>query len=84
MSSGDWKTIITRCKTGFYQEIAYDYDDIVSDDVDNPYVSEKETVLTHEELKDFLYDNHLLVLDGQAEGYPDQRYWPGDKEEVSQ
>ena len=69
---------------GFYQDIAYDYDDIVSEEVDNPYVSEKETVLTHEELKDFLYDNHLLVLDGQAEGYPDQRYWPGDKEEVSQ
>jgi len=69
---------------GFYRDIAYDYDDIISRDVDNPYVSEKETVLTHAELKTFLYDNDLLQIEGQTNVHPDKRYWPGDKEEISQ
>jgi len=56
----------------------------MSSDVDNPYVSEKETVLTHAELKTFLYDNDLLQTEGQTNVHPDKRYWPGDKEELSQ
>jgi len=68
---------------GFYQDIAYDYGEIISTNVDNPYVSEKEAVMSHEDLKRFLYDNHLLTLDGQVAEHPDKRYWPGDKEEIA-
>jgi len=68
---------------GFYQDIAYDYSDIVSDHVDSPYVSANEEMLTKEELKEFLYKNDLLTLSGKAGTHPDKRYWPGDKEEVS-
>ncbi len=69
---------------GFYRDISYDYESLVSEEVDNPYISEKETVLSHRELREFLYKNKLLKLDGQAKLHPDKRYWPGDKEEVSQ
>jgi FlaA1/EpsC-like NDP-sugar epimerase len=68
---------------GFYQDISYDYVDLISEDVDNPYVSDKETVLTQKELKTLLYQNDLLNLD-EAKVHPDKRYWPGDKEEASQ
>jgi len=68
---------------GFYQDISYDYAGIVTDIVDNPYVSENENMLTKEELNDYLYQNDLLTLDGETSVHPDKRYWPGDKEEVS-
>ena len=66
---------------GFYQDISYDYADIVNDTVDNPYISENEEVLTKVELKNFLYQNDLLSLDDRTKVHPAKRYWPGDKEE---
>lgn len=65
---------------GIYHDIAYDYPDILSKEVSNPYVSAQERNFTVEEVKAFLKSNNLL---GQPEGTIDQRYWPGDKEEMS-
>lgn len=68
---------------GFYQDIAYEYAGMVTDCVDNPYVSENEQTLSKEELRTFLYKHDLLTLVGEIATHPDKRYWPGDKEEVS-
>ncbi len=63
---------------GIYNDIEYSYQAVVSEDVDNPYISEDETPLTVDEIKAFLRSNHLL---GQPADDADYRYWPGDKEE---
>lgn len=63
---------------GIYHDIAYEYDDVLSDCVTNPYVSANEKPLTGDELGDFLNKNKLLVTPAVDMA---QRYWPGDKEE---
>jgi len=63
---------------GIYQNIDYSYEDILTADVNNPYVSENESALSIQEIKEFLRDNDLLVYPA---GQIDERYWPGDKEE---
>ena len=63
---------------GIYQEIAYDYDDVIADRVSNPYVSSREASLSGDEIVEFLRRNHLF--DKPAESNV-SRYWPGDKEE---
>ena len=64
---------------GIYSDIDYNYSTIVSELVEDPYVSEQQTSLTIEEVKDFLRNNKLL-LDVNA-NEQNARYWPGDKEE---
>jgi len=66
---------------GIYSDITYNYSTIVSELVEDPYVSEKQTSLTVKEVKCFLNDNNLL-LDSNT-GEQNIRYWPGDKEEKS-
>jgi FlaA1/EpsC-like NDP-sugar epimerase len=63
---------------GIYNDIDYSYKKMVTEDVDNPYVSEDEKPMNVDEIKMFLRDNHLL---GQPADDADHRYWPGDKEE---
>jgi FlaA1/EpsC-like NDP-sugar epimerase len=63
---------------GIYDDIRYDYADLVSDQVTNPYVSADETPLNLPQLRSFLKQNGLL---GLPEDDTVQRYWPGDKEE---
>jgi len=63
---------------GIYRDISYDYQGIVNEKVDNPYVSANETCMTVDEIKQFLKDKHLLSIPDDAIA---QRYWPGDKEE---
>ena len=64
---------------GIYSDIDYNYSTIVSELVEDPYVSEQQTSLTVEEVKDFLRNNKLL-LDANV-NEQNARYWPGDKEE---
>ena len=66
---------------GIYSDIDYNYSAIVSKLVEDPYVSEQQTSLTVEEIKDFLRNNKLL-LDANV-NEQNARYWPGDKEEKS-
>ena len=64
---------------GIYNDIDYNYSTIVSELVEDPYVSEQQTSLTVKEVKKFLNDNKLLLESNTSE--QDTRYWPGDKEE---
>ena len=63
---------------GIYHDIKYDYPDLVSATVTNPYVSAEENPLSVHEIRRLLIEYKLL-------GMPDEqtkaRYWPGDKEE---
>ena len=65
---------------GIYHDIDYNYFDIISEKVTNPYVSAQEKSLSIDEIKIFLKENHLL---GEPQESSGQRYWPGDKEAVS-
>ena len=65
---------------GIYCDIKYNYTDIVSEIVDDPYVSQQQTSLTIDQVKSFLQDNNLLLNPSSAEN---TRYWPGDKESQS-
>lgn len=60
--------------TSVYRNTVYDYADIQSKAVTNPYHSANEQPLTKEELKTFLVENHLL--EEVVCNHPDQRYWP--------
>jgi FlaA1/EpsC-like NDP-sugar epimerase len=63
---------------GIYHDIQYDYPDLVSATVTNPYVSAEVQPLTVQQIRSLLKEYQLL-------GTPDEttqaRYWPGDKEE---
>ena len=62
---------------GLYRDIDYKFDDIVTEEVNNPYISRDEEPMSKEELRDFLVQYDLLSTVEKEE--PDQRYWPGDK-----
>ena len=64
---------------GIYSDIEYDYSEIVSETVKDPYVSEQQSSFTVEEVKRFLKSNNLLS--DSSNNTQDARYWPGDKEE---
>ena len=44
-----------------YSDIKYDYSEIVSKSVEDPYVSEQQTLLTIKEIKNFMVNNELLT-----------------------
>ena len=61
-----------------YHDISYDYLDIVSSQVSNPYISAEETPLSIAEIRQRLKDYDLLIPPKNPAA---SRYWPGDKEE---
>lgn len=61
---------------GIYQDINYQYEDIVNSEVTNPYTSEYQQPLTIEEIKHFLDKYNLLESPTEQS---ERRYWPGDK-----
>lgn len=65
---------------GFYTDISYDYDEVVSEEVFNPYNSSIELPLKLEEVRDFLVQNKLIASGVDIDNSVSQRYWPGDKE----
>jgi FlaA1/EpsC-like NDP-sugar epimerase len=58
-----------------YHEIQYQYPDIVSKDVSNPYNSQNEEPLTKANLKNLLKKTGLLYENTVTE-HPSERYWP--------
>jgi FlaA1/EpsC-like NDP-sugar epimerase len=65
---------------GLYRFTDYDYEDLVSDSVINPYISRKEKILSKEKIFQLLKNNGFLK---PTENYnPDHRYWPGDKQKI--
>ena len=63
---------------GIYHDIQYDYPDLITSEVTNPYVSAEETPLSVDEIRQLLKDYKLLTA---PEETTSTRYWPGDKEE---
>ena len=59
-----------------YRDISYDYSDIQSKEVANPYHSGNETPLTRDHLARFLKENDLLFEDPDEKEEPAERYWP--------
>jgi len=52
--------VVTPAFKAIYQSINYEYETLVSEEVEHSYVSSDETVLTREELRDYLIDNNIL------------------------
>ena len=73
--------IVLPAFRGIYSDINYDYSKTVSKFVKDPYVSEHQTSLTVNEIKDFLRINKLLLDINPNKQRT--RYWPGDKEAKS-
>ena len=71
--------IITPFK-GIYNDIQYDYNDLVSRIVTNPYVSSDADSLSLSKISKMLIDYELI---SPPENQLSERYWPGDKEEKS-
>ena len=66
---------------GIYSNIKYNYSGIVSEIVQDPYISEQQTSLSIKGIKKFLKENNLLS--NAQKKSKNNRYWPGDKEEIS-
>lgn len=64
---------------GIYEDIEYDYDNIVSNDVNDPYISSEQSHLSVVEIIELLKEYDLLAPPGENIS---QRYWPGDKKEA--
>lgn len=64
---------------GVYRDISYDYENIISDKVSNPYNSSNEKPMTQKRLLEFLRENNLLVQTVSDE-HPAKRYWPGEND----
>ncbi len=63
---------------GFYRKITYNYEDIVSKEVQNPYNSNQTTPLTPSQTRAFLQQHHLLKPLDVNKDLPLKRYWPGE------
>ncbi len=59
-----------------YRNIEYQYSDIISKSVKNPYNSSNETYLNKKQIKEFLTINGLLSGDRDNVFTPTERYWP--------
>jgi len=59
-----------------YRNINYEYPDVLSKKVTNPYHSGIEKPLLKEQLKAFLKDNDLLHDDTMERQHPAERFWP--------
>lgn len=67
---------------GIYRDIKYDYPEIITDHIPNPYNSSHVVQLNQDELLDFLNDNNILssMSDDLVNGQMDKRYWPGEED----
>jgi len=66
---------VTPAFQSLYRDIDYQYPDVISEAVTNPYNSADEPVLSKQAIKEFLVSNHLLAAQDTSE-HPDERYWP--------
>lgn len=66
---------------GLYKDIDYDYPDRVSDSVDRPYISASEAPMSRDALAAYLREHKILEGELAEQAHPDERHWPGDKEE---
>jgi len=75
--------VVLPAFTCINRNITYEYLDIISDKVTNPYHSDNEVPLSKDELTTFLKNNNLLEEDPIDIQQPAERYWPdGNCEEI--
>ena len=55
----DMFSVLPALKNG-YRGLEYTYSNTVSHEVDRPYISRDEQIMTHQEIRDFLLSNHIL------------------------
>jgi FlaA1/EpsC-like NDP-sugar epimerase len=58
-----------------YKEIEYSYEDMVSNQVSRPYISEQESFMIQNEIKVVLEENDLIAP-FEKSAHPAERYWP--------
>jgi len=68
--------VVIPAFTGLYHHTIYEYPNMVSKEVTNPYHSGNEVPLSQEELLAFLLDNNLLEEPMEEKAHPAERYWP--------
>ena len=62
--------------SSIYRNVNYDYKEIISKEVNNPYHSGNESPLSKGALASFLKGNNLLASDSIEAKHPAERYWP--------
>lgn len=67
--------VVVPAFRSIYKEIEYSYEDMVSNEVDRPYISEQETFMTQNEIKAVLEENDLIAS-FEKSVHPAERYWP--------
>ena len=65
--------------SAMYRYISFTYPDTVSENIEKPYNSANEELMTQEALQSFLRKNELLQVDTITDYHPDKRYWPDGK-----
>lgn len=65
---------------GIYQDIDFDYENTIRNEVDDPYISSNQKFMPIKSIKDFLMNENLLCV---PEEQSSSRYWPGDKEALT-
>ena len=65
--------------TSIYCDIDYDYPNVLSQKVNNPYNSDNETPLNKEQLSLFLKEHNLLLDDPSKTQHPAERFYPNDQ-----
>ncbi len=68
--------VVLPAFTSPYRSITYEYPDVMSQDVGQPYHSGNEQPLSQDQLTDFLTENRLLEEDPTDRYRPAERYWP--------
>ena len=67
--------VVLPAFTSLYRDVKYEYPDLVSAAVPNPYNSANQKPLSQEELLKFL--KKFKLLEEQEEEKPKERFWPG-------
>jgi FlaA1/EpsC-like NDP-sugar epimerase len=62
--------------SSIYRNVNYNYKNIISKEVNNPYHSGNEAPMTRDSLARFLKENNLLTSDITESEHPAERYWP--------
>lgn len=67
--------VILPAFRSIYETIDYSYDNVMADQVIQPYVSSQGPFMTKNEIKRMLIENELLTI-GEQKRQPSERYWP--------
>lgn len=70
--------VVLPALRGALGDISYDFENVVREGIDRPYVSSNEDPMDVVSIRKFLNEHNLLMPPEESASF---RYWPGDKEE---